>query len=101
VSKEPAQRVNWVWVVHQDEPANQSIEGAAEFKRNRIARNELHIVCGAEVRPRLRPLHGRRRTIYSNHLPGWAYQISGKESDISAAASDIQHPHALRQSSLD
>jgi hypothetical protein len=94
VPQQSSQCVQRIWVVHQYEASNHGIEGLLELQLCGVSLQEAHIgqcsrlgaICGS--------CNGLEGSINAYHSPAGTHHVRDEESDIPAAAANIENSHA-------
>ena len=89
-----AKSVDGIGIVHEDEAANDGVEGFVERHFGGIAFEETDVAHAAELRAGNGPLNGGGDAVGANDFAARANEIGDEESDIATAAADVENAHA-------
>jgi hypothetical protein len=99
-AREQAQGVHRIGKVHQHQPANDGVEGAAQGDFAAVPSNEGEMV---QTR-RLGAGEGRgedlRVGVHPDDAPARADELGGHKGDVAGSGADVQDPHALLQAGV-
>ncbi len=96
-----AKSVDGIGIVHEDEAANDGIEGFVEQHFGGIAFEEADVAHAAELRAGNGPLNGGGDAVGANDFTAGADEIGDEESDIASATADVENAHAGDDASLE
>jgi hypothetical protein len=91
---QPANSIDRIRVVHEDEPANDGIKRTIKLYCRRIAFEKFDIFNASRLSTGRSPLHGCSGAVNANDLTAWPDQVGGQKCDVSTATTNIENAHA-------
>lgn len=86
--------VGRIGIIHEDETANDGVEGFVEGHFGGIAFEETNVAHAAELRAGDGPLDGGGDAVGADNFAAGSDETSDEEGDVATAAADIENAHA-------
>src|SRR5689334_3984013 len=98
--KQLAQDRLWFWQVHQDKPADQSVELLVQYQGPQVGGLEGDMLKSSGLRAGSGDLEHVRAGVDAEHAARGADQLGGEQSDLAWPAANIEHRHSGGDPSL-
>ena len=90
-----------IWIVHEDETANDGVEGFVEGHFGRVTFEEANVAHAAKLSAGNGPLNGGGDAVGADNFTAGTDKIGDEKGDVAATTADVENAHAGRDAGLE